>query len=111
MKMLMLPLIVVLATSAGTAMAQSATSSTPSESSQVKVAPAAPMTAAEKSAESFCLRETGTHLHAIVKVKSHSESAVQCARDPGRSYSREDIARTGEINTADALRKLDPSIR
>jgi hypothetical protein len=29
---------------------------------------------------------------------------------PGRSYSREDIARTGAPTTADALQMLDPSI-
>lgn len=29
---------------------------------------------------------------------------------PSRCYTREDITRTGEVNLADALRKLDPSI-
>lgn len=71
-------------------------------------APAAAETAAQKSADSFCLRQTGSHLHAIAKV--HGERAVQCASDPGRSYSREDIERTGATTTAQALRLLDPSI-
>ena len=31
-------------------------------------------------------------------------------RDRGRSYSREDLSRTGETDTARALERLDPSI-
>ena len=70
---------------------------------------APPMTEAEKSADSFCLRQTGSHLHAITKRRN--ESAVECANAPGRAYTQEDIQRTGATNTRDALRRLDPSIR
>ena len=63
----------------------------------------------QKSADLFCLRQTGSHLRSITP-RPHHERAVECANEPGRSYSREDIERTGAINTADALRKLDPSI-
>jgi Flp pilus assembly protein TadD len=30
---------------------------------------------------------------------------------PGRTYTQEDLQRTGDINAADALRRLDPSIQ
>lgn len=64
----------------------------------------------QKAADAFCLRETGTHLRAITAKPRH-QRAVECAGAPGRSYSREDIQRSGAMNTADALRLLDPSIR
>ena len=69
----------------------------------------APMTAEQKSAEAFCLRQTGSHLRSFT-AKPHNERAVECANAPGRVYTREDIDRTGAINTADAIRRLDPSI-
>ena len=34
----------------------------------------------------------------------------QCSPSPGRTYSQEDIQRTGHTNVADALQMLDPSI-
>jgi hypothetical protein len=34
----------------------------------------------------------------------------QCALVPGRAYSQSDLERTGAIDTAEALRMLDPSI-
>jgi 2-keto-3-deoxy-galactonokinase len=33
----------------------------------------------------------------------------QCAMVPGRSYSQDELERTGAIDTAEALRLLDPS--
>jgi hypothetical protein len=63
---------------------------------------------ATAAADRFCLRETGSHLHAI--VRDQNERAVQCANAPGRAYTREDLERTGSSTTADALRHLDPSI-
>lgn len=63
----------------------------------------------QKSADAFCLRETGSHLRSITP-RPHHDRAVECANAPGRVYSREDIDRTGAISTADALRRLDPSI-
>jgi hypothetical protein len=35
---------------------------------------------------------------------------VKCA-EFGRAYDRDDIDRTGAVDLADALRRLDPSIR
>ncbi|MGY1425473.1 hypothetical protein [Lysobacter sp. A289] len=34
-----------------------------------------------------------------------------CVNANGRVYSRSDLSRTGEVDLADALRKLDPAIR
>jgi hypothetical protein len=34
----------------------------------------------------------------------------ECSPSPGRSYSQEDVERTGQTNVADALQMLDPSI-
>ena len=91
---------------AGSAYAQSDTTPA-SAGAQAKTE--APMTAEQKSAEAFCLRQTGSHLRSVT-AKPHNERAVECANAPGRVYTREDIERTGAINTADAIRRLDPSI-
>ena len=40
-----------------------------------------------------------------------AKDGKRCVAANGRVYSREDIDRTGEIDLADALRKLDPAIR
>jgi hypothetical protein len=34
----------------------------------------------------------------------------ECSPSPGRTYSQEDVERTGQTNVADALQMLDPSI-
>jgi hypothetical protein len=54
-----------------------------------------------------CLRQTGTRISSRTdtrKQRACSNGAI------GRAYTREDMDRTGEVNIADALRKLDPSI-
>jgi hypothetical protein len=48
-----------------------------------------------------CLRSTGS----LIPPKPG-----ECLPVAGRSYSQEDIRRTGAVNTADALRMLDPSV-
>lgn len=98
---------VLLVMGAGSAFAQSATVTTTDDKGKVETTTIT-KTAAEKSADRFCLRETGSHLHAI--TTDHNQHAVECAKSPGRAYSREDIERTGATTTADALRRLDPSI-
>jgi hypothetical protein len=102
-----LSLLVLLAFCAGSAFAQSATVSTIDDKGKVDSATVA-LTPQEKAADAFCLRQTGSHLKSM--TNDRNDSAVQCANEPGRSYSREDIQRTGATNTADALRRLDPSI-
>lgn len=34
----------------------------------------------------------------------------QCSSSPGRSYTQQDIERTGQTNVGDALQMLDPSV-
>ena len=58
--------------------------------------PKKPPAAAEKPS---CLTQTGS----LMSTKGKCNSA-------GRSYSRDDIDRTGKTNLGDALRQLDPSI-
>lgn len=48
-----------------------------------------------------CVRETGSRIRRL-------ERDERCLS--GRSYDREDIRRTGEVDVGRALRKLDPSI-
>lgn len=54
-----------------------------------------------KKAELDCVRSTGTR----ITLKDD-----ECANVPGRTYSKEDLDRTGAITPAEALRRLDPSI-
>ena len=48
-----------------------------------------------------CIRETGSHIPA---------KKGQCLPVNGRSYSQQDLQRTGEPELGRALQKLDPSI-
>jgi hypothetical protein len=57
-------------------------------------------TPADMAKNPNCLTETGSHLSA----------AKSDCRAYGRSFTKEDIARTGSTSTADALVLLDPSI-
>ena len=61
---------------------------------------------AEPLSESRCLRETGT----LIKQRDKDGKRACIQQAPGRSYSNEDISRTGETDLADALRHLDTSI-
>jgi hypothetical protein len=55
-----------------------------------------------------CLRETGSHIVRSDKDKAKGKSA--CINATGRSYTKEDIDRTGTTDLADALRHLDPAV-
>ena len=90
----------------GSAFAQSGSVTTTDEKGEVQAVTPAQATA-EKSADAFCLRETGSHLRTI----RNDQHAVECVAAPGRAYTREDIERTGAFTTAEALRRLDPAIR
>ena len=48
-----------------------------------------------------CAAETGSRIH---------RDSSQCSASPSRTYTRDDIERTGSIDTAEALRLLDPTI-
>jgi hypothetical protein len=57
----------------------------------------------------FCLRETGTHIR---KRATKPGSRAGCpSLQSGRVYTQDDLRMTGEIDIADALRRLDPAIR
>lgn len=54
--------------------------------------------------ERHCLRETGT------RIRLRGERRA-CAPYSGRVWTRDDLDRTGEVDIASALRRLDVSIR
>ena len=55
-------------------------------------------------ADRNCLKHTGSR---VIRADSKGR---KCANATGRSYTREDIDRTGAIDLRDALRKLDPAV-
>ena len=55
----------------------------------------------------YCLRHTGTR----IDLRRHDGSEQDCVAAGGRVYTRADLERTGEVDIADALRKLDPAIQ
>ncbi len=60
-----------------------------------------------------CLGDTGSRITASknARARKAGRAETECVNANGRSYSRNDLRDTGETNTVDALRKLDPSIR
>ena len=102
MKRLMISLMGALAF---TAAAQTA----PPQTTPATDAPTATQTEAKKPEinDAYCLRHTGTR----ITSRTDSRKARTCnATAFGRAYTRDDLDRTGEINIADALRKLDPAV-
>jgi hypothetical protein len=59
-----------------------------------------------------CLTQTGSRITANENWRAEraGKPADKCANVSGRSYSREDIERTGAIDVRDALRRLDTSV-
>ena len=62
-----------------------------------------------------CLPQTGSRIVARGNATRSASDLTdkhgkRCVAASGRVYSREDIERTGEVDLADALRKLDPAI-
>lgn len=53
--------------------------------------------------EANCVRQTGSRIR-------QRDAKTVCNGQPGRSYSKDDLDRTGHTNLADALRTLDPSV-
>ena len=51
-----------------------------------------------------CIRQTGSRIR-------QRDAKTACNGQPGRSYSKDDLDRTGQPSLAEALRTLDPSIR
>jgi hypothetical protein len=52
-----------------------------------------------------CLKETGSRLAPRPDSKGR-----KCVNASGRSYTKEDMDRTGAIDLQDALRRLDPAV-
>ncbi len=52
------------------------------------------------AAKAFCVQDTGT------RIKQSKDECLQS----GRTYSRDEIERTGAFDAADALRRLDPRL-
>ncbi|MEO8748323.1 MAG: hypothetical protein ABI379_11810 [Rhodanobacter sp.] len=87
-----------------TAFAQEATSTTPAATSQQTTqarAASADDKPLIKPGDPDCIRDTGSHIRA---------KPGHCLSVNGRSYSREELQRTGQIDTGRALLMLDPSI-
>lgn len=59
---------------------------------------------AQRDADRNCMRHTGTRLIA------RNRPAKDCVPQHGRVYTRDDLDRTGEVDMARALRKLDTSV-
>lgn len=96
------------------ASAQTATpAATQDEISASATAPAAaeaeaskPIDAKKELANGNCLRQTGSRISP--RADKHGR---KCVNAPGRSYSKDDLDRTGATDMAEALRRLDPSVR
>lgn len=70
---------------------------------------------AKQQVDRNCLRHTGSRIVARANAPRSTRErkdklGQRCVAASGRVYSRDDIERTGEIDIADALRKLDPAI-
>jgi hypothetical protein len=61
---------------------------------------------AAKKDEPICTTVPGSRVRA-----AKPEACRKLAKQPYRSWSKEDLDSTGEANVADALRRLDPGIR
>lgn len=90
----------------GTAIAQAAVSAQ-HERSDLRSA----NVANDLNSHSVCVQETGSRIPRVRQTSSDTLRSVDCVTSsPGRSYSRNDIESTGEVDIGQALRKLDPSI-
>lgn len=61
-------------------------------------------------ADRLCLKQTGSRIVEARNLRSR-DANKKCIDGNGRVYTRADINQTGEVDLADALRRLDPSIR
>ena len=63
-------------------------------------------TQVQRDADRDCIRYTGSR----ITTRQMRDNDKDCVIVNGRVYSREDLDRTGEVDIAEALRKLDPAI-
>lgn len=102
----------VLALAAGHAFAQS--TSEPVDAvpmGDTRLAPPALVADADRRPDAIdrlCLRETGT----MIRARRAAASRERCpSHQFGRVYTQDDLRSTGQVDIAQALRMLDPSIR
>ena len=100
MKKLLICSILVFASGSAIAQTEDSAAATTAKKTDVK---------AEVPFNTYCLRDTGSRIPPT-EAEKKATTAAGCARGPGRSYSKQDLDRTGAIDTADALRQLDPSL-
>ncbi len=105
MKLLLstLPILAVLVLATGCAAPTRDTM--PAEADQVSDSASEPFDADQPARAHNCIQYTGT------RITTRDMEGRDCVAANGRVYTREDLRRTGEIDIADALRKLDPAIR
>ena len=107
-----LALSTLLAALAFTASAQAQVDApAPAVEPQVTVADAAAADATQQATprelnDRNCLKHTGTRI-----TPRPDRNGRKCANVVGRVYNRDDLDRTGAVDLADALRRLDPAIR
>lgn len=108
-----LPLFAAVFGLAFAASAQTATPASTQDEVSTNTATAAVPVDADKSTEgkqeitdSNCLKQTGSRI-----APRADKQGRKCVNAPGRAYSKEDLDRTGATGIADALRRLDPSVR
>ncbi|KRA48734.1 hypothetical protein [Pseudoxanthomonas sp. Root630] len=58
---------------------------------------------APRLSEANCIRQTGSRIR-------QRDAKTPCNGQPGRSYSKDELDRTGHGNLVDALRTLDPAV-
>ncbi|MDQ3287966.1 MAG: hypothetical protein M3Q42_06830 [Pseudomonadota bacterium] len=65
-----------------------------------------------QAADRYCVKKSGSLL-LVENDRGDNTGSFNdvCVNAGGRVYTREDIRSTGETDLAEALRKLDPSIR
>lgn len=66
--------------------------------------------AQSKSSDRICIQQTGSRITRARDART-KDAERECVAAGGRVYTRGDIENSGETDLADALRKLDPSIR
>lgn len=97
---------VLLSLAASAAMAQGTDPAGTAPAAETTEAPA--IAADERTDDRFCLRATGSR----IVERANARGVRRCTVASGRVYSRDDLDRAGgAVDIADALRRLDPSIR
>lgn len=109
MRRILMTALVSVAAAAAFAQAPAPTPQAPSVTAGDPAADTAP-----REASPTCLRHTGSRIVATRNARQEAgkDAGAEpvCVNASGRSYSRDDLERTGRTNVADALRMLDPSV-